>query len=68
MSNRNLRTVLRVLHLLTAFVIVLYFYSPLGSDAGFATIARIILPVLTLTGIAMWQQPALSKLFRGTGR
>ncbi len=64
MSNKNLRNVLRTIHLLIAALVIAYIYSPLGSVEWFGSFVRFSTPVLTLTGLVMWQMPVVTKLFK----
>jgi len=64
MSNKNLRNVLRAIHLVIAVLVIAYIYSPLGNVEWFGSFVRISTPVLTLTGIVMWQMPAVTKFFK----
>ena len=63
MSNKTLRNGIRIIHLIAAATLGMYFYSPI---AGNETLRLIIqfgtLPSILLTGIAMWQQAYLNKL------
>lgn len=68
MSNRNLRVVLRWIHLIGAGAIGTFVYSPYGDDPIFrAAMQFIVIPVLSLTGIALWQQARLNKLLKRGG-
>ncbi len=64
MSNKNLRNVLRTIHLLIAALVIAYIYSPLGNVEWFGSLVRISTPVLTLTGLVMWQMPVVTKFFK----
>jgi hypothetical protein len=65
MSNKQLRNVLRVAHLVAgAVVIALVYVESARTSPTFITIAQIIMPVVAISGIAMWQQAALSRLRR----
>ena len=64
MSNKNLRNILRTIHLVIAVLVITYIYSPLGNIEWFDSFVRISTPVLTLTGIVMWQMPAVTKFFK----
>jgi hypothetical protein len=65
-SNKFLRNALRVVHLVVAGLIGAYLYSPLGNLEWFTALVRwSTLPVLLLTGLSMWQMPALTKLLKG---
>jgi len=51
---------LRVLHLLTAVPILAYFYGPLAGAEWVENVLRFaVLPVLVLSGLAMWQLPRI---------
>ncbi len=64
MSNKQLRNVLRVVHLVLAVVMAVLIYSPLRLDNTFAAVVQfIVVPVAGISGIVMWQQPAVVKLF-----
>lgn len=64
MSNKQLRNVLRVVHLVLAVVMAVLIYSPLRLDSTFAAVVQfIVVPVAGISGIVMWQQPAVVKLF-----
>lgn len=68
MSPASLRVWLRWSHIAVGVVIAAYLYSPLHEDAVATLIARLsLIPVLALTGVAMWKQGLLTRLFR-TGR
>ncbi len=63
MSNKNLRNLIRIIHLTAATTLGLYFYSPIAGDETLRLIIQVaILPGIVLTGIALWQQAYLNKL------
>ena len=63
MSNKNLRNVIRIIHLIAAATLGMYFYSPIASDETLRLIIQFVtLPSIVLTGIALWQQAYLNKL------
>ena len=63
MSNKNLRNVIRVIHLIAAAIFGMYFYSPIAGDETLRLIIQFVtLPSIVLTGIALWQQAYLNKL------
>ena len=64
MSNKNLRNTLRAIHLVIAALVIAYIYSPLGNVESFGSFVKISTPILTLTGIVMWQMPAVTKFFK----
>jgi len=65
-SNKRLRDIQRITHLVSAAMLVLYLYTPLGSAPLFTTLMQfLIVPVLVATGMLMWQLPRLRKLLYG---
>lgn len=69
MSNKNLRNVIRVIHLIAAAAFGMYFYSPIAGDETLRLIIQFVtLPSIALTGIALWQQAYLNKLLKGNAR
>jgi thiosulfate reductase cytochrome b subunit len=70
MSNKQLRNVVRLVHLAIAVIIAAFVYSPLRlNDTFTAIIQLIVIPVLIVSGIVMWQQPLVIKwLNRGRGQ
>jgi hypothetical protein len=68
MSNKNLRNVIRIIHLIAAATLGMYFYSPITGDVTLKLVIQFMtLPSIVLTGIALWQQAYLNKLLnRGT--
>jgi len=63
MSNKNLRIVIRIVHLIAAATLGMYFYSPIASEVTLKLIIQFVtLPSIVLTGIALWQQAYLNKL------
>ena len=63
MSNKNLRNAIRIIHLIAAATLGVYFYSPLAGDETLRLIIQFItLPGIVLTGTALWQQAYLNKL------
>jgi hypothetical protein len=66
MSNKQLRNTIRFVHLVAgALVIALVYSDTLRTSAEFITLIRLFfIPVLVMSGIAMWQQAALSRLRR----
>lgn len=63
MSNKNLRNVIRIIHLFAAATLGIYFYSPIAGNEMLKLIIQFVtLPSLLLTGISLWQQAYLNKL------
>jgi thiosulfate reductase cytochrome b subunit len=57
----------RVVHLAAALVLVAYLYTPLEAQLQDA-VRFIVLPLLVVTGIAMWQAPRIRRLRKSVGR
>ena len=63
MSNKNLRNVIRIIHLFAAATFGMYFYSPIAGDEPLRLIIQFVtLPSIALTGVALWQQAYLNKI------
>ena len=69
MSNKNLRTAIRIIHLIAAATLGLYFYSPIAGDETLRLIIQFgTLPSIVLTGIALWQQAYVNKVLNRNAR
>jgi len=69
MSNKNLRNVIRIIHLIAAAIFGMYFYSPIAGDETLRLIIQFVtLPSIALTGVALWQQAYLNKLLNRNAR
>jgi hypothetical protein len=69
MSNKNLRIAIRIIHLIAAATLGLYFYSPIAGDMTLRLIIQFVtLPSMVLTGTALWQQAYLNKLLHRSTR
>ncbi|MGR5092847.1 hypothetical protein ACPV5O_09355 [Vibrio maritimus] len=65
MSGKNIRIVLRWVHIALALLVGAAFYSPLASNEAYmAGTLWGLIPALALTGIGMWKQSLLTKLFK----
>ena len=63
MSNKNLRNGIRIIHLIAAATLGVYFYSPFAGEETLRLFIQFVtLPSMVLTGIALWQQAYLNKL------
>ena len=63
MSNKNLRNGIRIIHLIAAATLGIYFYSPIAGNETLRVIIQFVtLPGIVLTGLALWQQAYLNKL------
>ena len=62
-SNKQIRDIQRATHLVTALVLVLYVYIPLGNLPLLTMFVQFcVLPLLATTGLLMWQWTRLRKL------
>ena len=69
MSNKNLRNVIRIIHLIAAATLGMYFYSPIAGDETLRLIIQMVtLPSIVLTGVVLWQQAYLNKLLHRNAR
>jgi hypothetical protein len=64
LSNKTLRDVLRATHLVIGSLVVAYLYTPLGNVEWFGNLVRISIPILTITGLSMWQMPSITKILK----
>ncbi|MBL8061881.1 MAG: hypothetical protein JNK32_02600 [Anaerolineales bacterium] len=65
-SNKKLRDLQRLIHLMAAPMLILQIYSPLGDIPAFTTMVRFVaIPFVVLTGLVMWQMPLITKLLKG---
>ena len=63
-SNKQLRLILRYTHLAAGILIGLFVYSPLGDVPAFEVLVQIaLIPIVVLTGIWIWQQARVRRLF-----
>lgn len=63
MKIHGLRRLIRYLHILAAFILGAYLYSPLADDPDFrfATL-YVVFPLMGLTGFVMWQWGKIARL------
>jgi thiosulfate reductase cytochrome b subunit len=65
MTPTILRRILRWTHLITAAIIGTFLYSPWSANAIFAAATLwVVFPLMVMTGVAMWQQVRLMRLFK----
>jgi hypothetical protein len=63
-SNKQLRLILRYTHLAVGILIGLFVYSPLEDVPAFELLVQIaLIPIVVLTGIWIWQQARVRRLF-----
>lgn len=64
MTAATFRTILRWGHIAAAAVIGTYLYSPWGNDPAFtALIAYGVFPAMAVSGLLMWQQGRVMRMF-----
>ncbi len=65
-SEKQLRNILLIIHLLAAAVLGNFLYSPWGSDPTFRMIMQIVIfPIFVLTGLWLWQMPRIRRFLKG---
>ncbi|WP_295895577.1 hypothetical protein [uncultured Vibrio sp.] len=66
MNGHNLRLTLRWIHIVAALFVGASLYSPLkNNDLFMATTLYFLVPIVAITGVAMWKQGKLIKLLKG---
>ena len=66
MSASAVRKTLRWGHITGSVILGTYLYSPFSANPGFAAITLyIVFPIMALSGVWMWQQGRINRLFRG---
>ncbi len=61
-TNKQLRDKLRLIHILASVVLGMFIYSPWQSNPTLALLMSVgIFPILTLTGLWMWQASHINK-------
>lgn len=69
MTSSALRQLLRWLHIAASAIIGTYLYSPWSDNAVFAALTLyVVFPLMALSGLAMWRQAAVARLFSGRKR
>ena len=65
MSNKTTRTILRWTHVLVGFLIGVFVYTPAHDNEPFVLLMQAaVLPAVSLTGLWMWQQARIRRLYR----
>jgi len=66
MSNKQMRQIVRLLHLVSSFALGAFIYGPWGAGSTLEGLIQfLVFPALAVTGLVLWQQPRLAKLRRG---
>lgn len=64
-ANRQLRNFVRVLHVAVGVSLILLVYSPLGGNSAFVAFNQFVaIPLVTLSGLTLWQQPKLTAWYK----
>lgn len=62
MSNRQLRMIIRWVHIIGGSLTATFIYAPWGQEALFVGLMRWgVIPLLILSGLVLWQQGRLTK-------
>ncbi len=65
MTNRKFRAMVRSGHLIESLIIAIYIYTTASNYPAFDAVVKFIfLPALTISGIVLWRQPQILKLFK----
>ena len=63
LSNKRVRDLQRAVHLVGGLLVMAAIYSPLRDQAVLeALVQLVVIPVMVLTGLAMWQAARLRRL------
>lgn len=63
--NKTTRTILRWTHVLVGFLIGVFVYTPAHDNEAFVLLMQAaVVPAVTLTGLWMWQQARIRRLYR----
>lgn len=65
MSNKQIRILLRCLHILAGALTATVIYAPPGFLPFLTTLAQwVIIPFLVLTGLYLWQMPRIMQFLK----
>jgi len=68
MTAATFRSSLRWFHVVGGLIVGTYLYSPWSENAAFAAVTLyVVTPALVLSGLSMWKQGALMRVFRRGG-
>lgn len=63
--NKTTRTILRWTHVLVGFLIGVFVYTPAHNNEAFVLLMQAaVIPAVTITGVWMWQQARIRRLYR----
>jgi hypothetical protein len=66
-TPRRARSLERLVHLVTGFALVAYVYATPEPESPFTVGIRVLVPVVVLSGVAMWQWPRVRRYLRRRG-
>lgn len=65
MSNKRVRQLVRILHIVEAIVLGAFVYGPWGDGSALEVAIQFgFFPALGVSGLILWQQPRIMKLVR----
>ncbi len=65
LKAKKVRIAIRWIHLILGVVVLCYVYSPFHEYVGFQIAMKfLIIPIITITGIWIWQFKAVNRFFR----
>ena len=68
-SNRQLRRIVRWVHIIGGSLIATFIYAPWGQAPLLISLMRwVVIPVLILSGMVLWQQAWLTKQWRSASQ
>jgi hypothetical protein len=64
MTGRQIRTLTRGIHLIGGVLIAVYIYMPANGQSEFyrGFVQFVILPLISISGLVLWQLPRINKL------
>lgn len=67
MGRRRVRVLQRLVHLATGFALVAYVYATPAPESAFTVGIRWLVPIVIVSGLAMWQWPRVRRYVRRRG-
>lgn len=69
MTDKDFRKTVGYLHVAVGVMLILFVYSPLSDVGWYAlTVQVLAIPLVSLSGIALWQQPKLNARLKRLNR
>jgi hypothetical protein len=66
-TSKQIRSVQRAIHLVAGLALVAYVYATPPAGSLTTTLVRVLVPVATMSGVAMWQWPRIRAALRHRG-